>query len=247
MDTGQRGQRFLGRTGDAPLDLLGRGSRIREVDEDEGDVDLGKFLERQADRGHQPDHDHRDEEHHRRYRPAKAEFRKRHEVAPSASPSGMIGFARATYEASVLRSSRLYMIGITTRVRMVDTARPPITVIAIGARTSAPSPPKKASGAKPNSVVIVVMMIGRRRDAEPWQIASFLGTPSSRSWLTLSISTIAFLTTMPTKRIRPMNTTTDTGESDSHRAATAPTIASGIENRMTNGCSSDSNCEAITR
>ena len=44
-----------------------------------------------------------------------------------------------------------------------------------------------------------------------------------------------------------MNTTTDTGARVSSNAATAPTSASGMVNRMTNGCSSDSNCEAITR
>ena len=44
-----------------------------------------------------------------------------------------------------------------------------------------------------------------------------------------------------------MNTTTDTGELVSISASTAPTSASGIVNMITNGCSSDSNCEAITR
>ena len=44
-----------------------------------------------------------------------------------------------------------------------------------------------------------------------------------------------------------MNTTIDTGEPVSNNASTAPTIASGMVNRITNGCSSDSNCEAITR
>lgn len=44
-----------------------------------------------------------------------------------------------------------------------------------------------------------------------------------------------------------MNTTTDTGELVRNSAATAPTRASGMVNRMTKGCSSDSNCDAITR
>lgn len=44
-----------------------------------------------------------------------------------------------------------------------------------------------------------------------------------------------------------MNTTTDTGLPVISSASTAPTIASGMVNKMTNGCSSDSNCEAITR
>ena len=44
-----------------------------------------------------------------------------------------------------------------------------------------------------------------------------------------------------------MNTTTEIVEPVTSRARIAPTSASGIVNRMTNGCSSDSNCEAITR
>ncbi len=104
-----------------------------------------------------------------------------------------------------------------------------------------------ASGRKPNSVHSVVMMIGRRRERAPSTSASRLATPASRSWLTLSIRMIAFFTTRPTSRIRPMNTTTETGEPVSSSASTAPTSASGMVNRITNGCSSDSNCDAITR
>ena len=35
---------------------------------------------------------------------------------------------------------------------------------------------------------------------------------ASGRWFTRSINTIAFLTTMPTSMMRPMNTTTDTGD-----------------------------------
>ena len=44
-----------------------------------------------------------------------------------------------------------------------------------------------------------------------------------------------------------MNTTTLTVVPVSHSAQTAPISASGMVNRITNGCSSDSNCDAITR
>ncbi|MOA40235.1 hypothetical protein D3C78_1620890 [compost metagenome] len=91
------------------------------------------------------------------------------------------------------------------------------------------------------------MMIGRRRERAPSTSASCLATPASRSWLTLSIRMIAFLVTRPTSRIRPMNTTTEIGLPVSINARIAPTSASGMVNRITNGCSSDSNCEAITR
>jgi hypothetical protein len=61
------------------------------------------------------------------------------------------------------------------------------------------------------------MMIGRRRERAPSRSASRLATPCSRSWLTLSIRMIAFFTTMPTSRIRPMNTTTEIVEPVSFR------------------------------
>jgi hypothetical protein len=54
-------------------------------------------------------------------------------------------------------------------------------------------------------------MIGRRRERAPSTSASRFATPSSRNWLTLSIRMIAFFTTMPTSRIKPMNTTTEIG------------------------------------
>ncbi len=44
-----------------------------------------------------------------------------------------------------------------------------------------------------------------------------------------------------------MNTTTEMGLPVSASARMAPTSASGMVNRITNGCRSDSNCEAITR
>jgi len=119
--------------------------------------------------------------------------------------------------------------------------------MAIGERTSEPSPNASASGMKPNNAVIVVMMIGRSRERAPSTRAVRLATPASRNWLTLSIRMIAFFTTSPTSKINPMNTTTDAGERVSSSAATAPTRANGMVNRITNGCSRDSNCEAITR
>ena len=120
-------------------------------------------------------------------------------------------------------------------------------MIAIGARTSLPSPTAIARGMNPSSVHSVVIEIGRRRDSAACAIAAIFSTPSSRNWFTRSISTIAFLTTMPASMIRPMKTTTLSGVNVILSASTAPTSASGIENMITNGCSSDSNCEAITR
>ena len=43
-----------------------------------------------------------------------------------------------------------------------------------------------------------------------------------------------------------MNTTTDTGMESQSRASTTPTAARGTLNRITKGCTSDSNCVAMT-
>ncbi|MND07172.1 hypothetical protein D3C83_289830 [compost metagenome] len=53
-------------------------------------------------------------------------------------------------------------------------------------------------------VVSFVMTMGRRRSRAASTIASCFATPFSRSWLTASISTIDWLTTMPASMIRPM-------------------------------------------
>ena len=81
---------------------------------------------------------------------------------------------------------------------------PPITVIAIGARSSAPSPMPIAIGTRPRMVVSFVIRIGRRRARPAATIASTLSSPRSRAWFTASISTIDWLTTMPASMIRPI-------------------------------------------
>ena len=61
------------------------------------------------------------------------------------------------------RTMSEYTTGMTTSVSSVDTVMPPITVIAIGVRTSAPSPNPSAIGTSPRIVLTVVMTIGRKR------------------------------------------------------------------------------------
>ena len=132
-----------------------------------------------------------------------------------------------------------------------------MTVIAIGARISAPSPAPSAPihgspssqpliGRRPITVVPVVMKIGRRRVGPASSSASRIDMPASRFWLQRSISTMALLTTMPASRIRPMNTITETGSENATSAATTPITASGMVSRITSGWSSDSNWQAIT-
>ncbi len=129
----------------------------------------------------------------------------------------------------------------------MDVSSPPITVIAIGVRISEPSPSPSAIGVSPSTVVRVVIMMGLSRRLAASRIASSRSRPCSLNWLIRSTSTMALLTTMPASMMRPMNTITLSRVSVSHSATATPTAASGMENRMTKGCSRDSNCEAMTR
>ncbi len=58
---------------------------------------------------------------------------------------------------------------------------------------------------------------------------------------------IALLTTIPASRMAPISTTMLIVTPNSHRVPSSPISASGTLNRMTNGCSSDSNWLAMTR
>ena len=78
-------------------------------------------------------------------------------------------------------------------------------------------------------------------------MASIFSRPRSRAWLMASMSTIALFTTMPASMMRPMSATELMVVPVMYRPQTEPMRPMGIVNRMTKGCSSDSNCEAITR
>ena len=100
--------------------------------------------------------------------------------------------------------------GITTSVSSVLVARPAMTTIAIGCRSSAPSPSPSASGTRPSTVVAVDIAIGRRRIARGLdERRGRAGSRRRRSTLILSIRMIALSTTTPTRRIAPMKTMTE--------------------------------------
>ena len=84
------------------------------------------------------------------------------------------------------------------------TTSPPITAMASGARRSAPRPMPRASGVRPQTVVTVVMTIGRKRTFPASRIASRSAAPRARAWLMNSTFTMASLTTMPTRMTTPM-------------------------------------------
>jgi hypothetical protein len=67
-----------------------------------------------------------------------------------------------------------------TSVSTVDIRSSPITVNAIGVRSSLPSPSPSAIGSRPSTVVDVVIRIGRRRTRPAFFKASSFGIPSSR-------------------------------------------------------------------
>ena len=95
------------------------------------------------------------------------------------------------------------------------------------------------------TVVAVVIKIGRNRSFPAFSMATSNSKPSARRRLTVSTSTIALLTTTPDNTITPISTTTEIGEPANIRPNTAPTSASGTENRMTKGCTTFSKVLAM--
>ena len=96
-------------------------------------------------------------------------------------------------------------------------------------------------------VLTLVMRMGRSRVRPASLMAAIFSRPRSRAWLIASINTMALFTTMPASMMRPMSATELMVVPVMYSPHTGPMSPIGIVNRMTNGCSSDSNCEAITR
>ncbi len=119
--------------------------------------------------------------------------------------------------------------------------------MAIGALISDPAedePNVITIGNNPNTVVMVVMIMGLSRDLPASVIAVVLSMPLSIDCLMISINTMALLTTIPASIIKPINTTTEMEVLLKYNAQTAPMNAKGTENKMTNGYTKDSNCDA---
>ena len=76
---GQGRKRFLDGARNQPLDLLGRRSLVRDLDEDPGKLDVRKLLERQQAGCDQPDQGERDEDDHGRDRPPQCDLRMLHD------------------------------------------------------------------------------------------------------------------------------------------------------------------------
>ena len=80
---------------------------------------------------------------------------------------------------TALVSSEQYKAGMSNNVINVDTVKPQATVIPKPFHISAHSPRPIAIGIIPNTVVKVVIRIGRRRERAAFTVASFTSTPRS--------------------------------------------------------------------
>ena len=91
-------------------------------------------------------------------------------------------------------------------VRNVATTNPPIAVIAIGLRSSEPSPPRNAMGTSPNIVVSAVMRMGRSLTRLALTTASKTLMLFERKRFMQSIKTMALLVTIPPSIAKPIRT-----------------------------------------
>ena len=83
-----------------------------------------------------------------------------------------------------MSSTRVNAAGTTTRLSTVEVIRPPITVIAIGARKLESPPRPTAIGNMPAPMARVVISTGRARLWQASSRASCRDRPSSRSAIT---------------------------------------------------------------
>ena len=92
---------------------------------------------------------------------------------------------------------------MTINVSNSDNDWPPITIIAIERRSSAPGPLPKASGSMPATSVTVVINIGRKRSRLACKMACRRGKPSRRRLFVWSICKIEFFFTTPNNTRMP--------------------------------------------
>ena len=74
---------------------------------------------------------------------------------------------------------KVYIAGMTKRVRIRENIRPPMTTIPKEIRLVEPEPNAKAIGNAPSAVANEVIRIGRRREAEASKTASLMDNPCS--------------------------------------------------------------------
>ena len=105
----------------------------------------------------------------------------------------------------------------------------------------------RAIGVMARMVARAVITTGRTRLSAPTSIASSKVMPRSRRyWLIRSISTIAFVTTMPTSMSSPIIVDSPSGVPVASSARNTPVAAKGIDTSSTSGWRSELNVATIT-
>ena len=135
---------------------------------------------------------------------------------------------------------RSYIAGSTSRVRRVEVISPPMTTVANGRCTSAPSPVESAIGRNPIDATRAVMSTGRRRNMQlsiilSCMACSVVGALSaclsccSRSIRFICpMSTMPLSTATPNSAMKPTPADMENGMPRSHSAQTPPMAARGM-------------------
>ena len=114
-------------------------------------------------------------------------------------------------------------------VRIVAVSSPPMTTVARGRCTSAPSLVERAIGMKPSDATNAVMMTGRSRSIHPSTIRFRTSViPSFSKVLNCPISTMPLSTATPNSAMKPTPAEMLNGMSRSHNAHTPPMADSGM-------------------
>ena len=123
----------------------------------------------------------------------------------------------------------LYTAGNTNKVRSVEVTNPPITTVASGRCTSAPSPCDSAIGKKPIEATRAVMSTGRnlvlQLSTMRWCMSA---TPLRCSRFICPMSTMPLSTATPNRAMKPTPADMENGIPLSHNAHTPPMAASGM-------------------
>ena len=144
-----------------------------------------------------------------------------------------------TYEGdfrfNLAEPTNAYVAGITSRVKSVEVINPPITTVASGRCTSAPTVVAIAMGINPSEATSAVIRTGRNRCWAAFNAACLGPTDSEVSTCCMvETNTTPFNTATPNKAINPTPAVIERGMLLSHRAHRPPDIASGMLAKISN-------------
>ena len=121
------------------------------------------------------------------------------------------------------------MAGRAINVSMVEVIRPPMTTVASGRCTSAPSPVDSAIGTKPMDATMAVMATGRSRcDVPSRTMRITLVRPCVFSPLNADNNTMPLSTATPNRAMKPTPAEMEKGMPRMRRAAMPPIEARGM-------------------